>query len=182
MVTVGNYTTAAGNSVIAHLSVTNTSSASASDIEGMTFTIQIADGNGTTPKITSVDLLNNTIWSGHVTPPSIFPSAGGDQPQYQSLGLYTDIPGDYVDANGILANVTIDTTGASGGNYSIELVGTKTAGVDSTFLDFIGDTVPATFTPGSITVIVPEPSQNALPLLGIFSLFLSRKISLSSAK
>ncbi len=170
IVDVSSYSVTAGTPVVAQLTVSNSVDAAASDIEGMTFTVQLADGTGNAPKITSVDLLSGTIWAGHVSPGSIATPSGGDELQFQSRDLLTDNPGDYVDANGLLATVTFDTTGAAAGDYAIQLVGTMTPGSDSAFLDGLGNSLTTTFGEGNITITVPEPSGIALGLVGALAL------------
>ena len=70
----------------------------------MQFSIQIGDGSGLTPSITSIDLLTATIWAGLAS--TDWPADGGSDPQFASRAIFTDIPGDFVDANGRLATVT----------------------------------------------------------------------------
>lgn len=160
------YTVPPGSTVAAQFFVSNSDAAAASDVEGMTFTVQIADGLGTTPKIMALDLLAGTIWNGHVSVGSIFTPSGGNQLQYQSRDVLTDSPGDYVDANGLLGTAIIDTTGAISGDYIIKLVGTKTAGRDSAFLDSLGNIVPTTFGEGRISILVPEPNTKFFAVAG----------------
>ena len=167
IVNVGSYSVSAGTPIVAQLNVSNTSTAATSDIEGMTFTVQLAAGTGTAPKISSVDLLTGTVWTGHVSPINLTTPTGGNQLEYQSRDILTDTPGDFINANGLLATVTFDTTGAAAGSYAIKLIGTKTAGRDSVFLDGLGDPVTATFGQGNITVNVPEPSSVILGLIGL---------------
>jgi hypothetical protein len=166
VVTGSSYSVLAGTTVQAEFTVTNSSPAAASDIEGMTFTAQIASGIATAPKIVSLDLLSGTIWNGHASSGSIFTPTGGNQLQYLSCDLLTDKPGDFVDANGLLATVTIDTTGAAVGDYAIKLVGTKTAGRDSEFLDGFGNVIAANFGVATVTISVPEPSGATSLLYG----------------
>src|SRR5262249_28723611 len=155
-----------GAIVSAQFSVSNSSAPVESDIEGMTFTVQIDAGAGTAPKILSVDLVNGTIWNGHVSPANIVTPSGGNQLQYQSRDLLTDLPNDFVDANGLLATVKIDTTGAIPGSYTVKLVGTKTVGRDSDFIDGIGNSVAANFGSSLLTIAVPEPTGANYVLLG----------------
>lgn len=147
--------------------VTDSGDAALQDIEGMTFTIQIGGGTGSTPSILGIDMLSGTIWSGHVSPFNVIIPAGGAEPQFQSRSVITDVPGDYVDANGFLAIVTFDATGAAPGSYPILLTGTMEAGSDSVFYDGVGSVVPSTFQGGTLTVEVPAPSTAllALPML-----------------
>ncbi len=167
IVDVGSYSVTAGTPIVAHILVSNGSGTEVTGIEGMTFTVQIGDGTGNIPKITSVDLLTGTVWSDHVSPLNVSIPAGGDEFQYQSRDLLTDVPGEFVDVNGLLAVVTFDTTGIALGDYAIKLVGTKTAGRDSVFLNGFGEPVAATFGQGSISIVVPEPRGILLGLSGL---------------
>jgi hypothetical protein len=157
MVSVGDYTATTGELVTARLQVSNSSAAALTDVEGMDFLLQIAGGTGTTPKITSIDLLSGTVWFGHVSVESLNPPDGGDEPQFQARNVWTLQPGDFVDANGLLATVTIDTTGAPAGDYALKLIGTKSPNPDSAFLNGMGETVAASFANGKVSVFVPEP-------------------------
>lgn len=145
-------------------SVTGGQNSALEDIEGMVFTVQIGDGLGATPSMTSVDMLTGTIWSGHVSPANVIVPIGGDDPQFQSRSLFTDLPGDFVDANGILATVVFDTTGAAEGDYTVILTGTMDPGSDSQFYSGVGDPVAATFLTATLTV-TPIPAPAATPLL-----------------
>jgi hypothetical protein len=162
IVNVGSYNVAAGTPIVAQITVSNSAAASISDIEGMTFTVQLATGVGAAPKVTSVDLLTGTVWAGHVSAGSVFMPAGGDLPQYQSRDLLTDAPANFINANGLLATVVVDTTGAAAGNYDLKLIGTKTSGRDSAFLSGLGAVVQASFGQGLITVTVPEPTAQPI--------------------
>jgi hypothetical protein len=176
-VTGNSYNVAAGTPVTAQFLVSNSSLPTVSQIEGMTFTVQIGAGTNLAPSITSVDLLTGTIWSSHVTAGNITTPLGGNQLQYQSRDIITDLPSDYVDLNGLLATINIDTTGAMPGDYSIILTGTNTIGRDSEFLNGSGDPIQATFGVANLT-IVPEPSTlvlGTLAGLGLGALSLRRR-------
>jgi hypothetical protein len=151
-VAVGNHVVALGSSITTTIGVSNSDMPAASGIEGVVLTFQIDTGAGSTPSVSSIDLLTNTIWAGHVSAPFISTPAGGNLPQYQSRDLFTDTPGDVVDANGTLARVTLNTAGAPVGTYALKLTGTKTAGRDSAFLNAVGEAVAATFTNGTLTI------------------------------
>jgi hypothetical protein len=148
----GSYVVAQGSSLTTTVTVADSGAPADADIEGMVFTYQIDGGTGSVPSISSIDLLTNTVWTGHVSPGNVLVPAGGNLPQYQSRDLFTDAPGDFINANGTLARVTISAATAPLGTYNLKLTGTRTAGRDSTFLDGMGWTVPATFTGGTLTV------------------------------
>lgn len=180
IVSVSSYSVSAGIPVSAQFTVSNSSPVAASGIEGMTFTLQVADGLGATPKISSLDLLTGTIWAGHVSPANLTIPIGGNQSQYQSRDIFTDNAGDLVDANGLLATATFDTTGANPGDYLIKLVGTKTVGRDSVLLNGVGEVVPVTFGQGTITITqVPEPDTFILGLLGMCCLSRRKLIAMN---
>ncbi len=138
----------------AQLGVTDGGNAATEDIEGMTFTLQIGAGTGSTPSIGSMDFLTGTIWSGHVSADNIVPAAGGADPQFKSFTLLTDNAGDFVSANGILATATFNATNAALGDYTLKMVGTKDSGSNSQFTNGLGAAVPATFGDGMLTVVV----------------------------
>jgi hypothetical protein len=143
------------------ISVSDTDNAQTDDIEGMTFTLQIGSGTGSTPSIVGADLLTNTVWKGLVSGP-VYVSTGGNTPQFVSQDLITDNAGEYLgeynSPSGTLATFTVNTAGATPGNYSLLLVGTLDPGSDSQFIDGSGNTVPAVFNAGILTVqAVPEP-------------------------
>ena len=173
IVNVGSTSVGVGHTATIPITVSNTASAASSDIEGMTLTVQIADGTGTTPSIASVDLITGTVWAPAASPADVY-SAAGAEPQYVSLGILTDNAGEFINANGTLATITINTTGAVGANYAITLVGTMTPGDDSVFDNGLGATVPATFNAGQLTVLVPEPTVIGFPIL-IFAALARRR-------
>ena len=171
IVTVGNYTLAPGATLTIPLNVSDTAAAAAEDIEGMSFTVQLNNGIGSTPMILNVDLLSGTVWVGHsaiVTTPS-----GGNLLQFQSRSVMTGSAGDFISANGLLGSITFDATSAATGSYTILLVGTLSPANDSQFQDGLGEPVSATFGQGTLTVAVPEPA--CLSLLGLGGMMLWRR-------
>jgi hypothetical protein len=174
IVNVGSTSVGVGHTATIPITVSNTASAATSDIEGMTLTVQIAAGVGTTPSIASIDLITGTVWAA-ASAADVY-SAAGAEPQYVSLGILTDNTGEFINANGSLATLTINTTGAAGGNYAITLVGTMTPGDDSVFDNDLGATVPATFNAGQLTVLVPEPAMVCFPILAIAALARRRSV------
>jgi len=171
VVNLGHYTFAENSSHSVPFLVTDSGNAATEDIEGMTFTLQIASGTGTMPSVTAIDFLTSTIWTGHVSAANITAAAGGTEPQFQSYSLITDNAGDFVNANGTLANITFDTTNATPGDYSLKLIGTTDPGSDSQFTDGVGDPVTATFGSGTLTVTtVPEPAALGVIALAVLPL------------
>lgn len=177
IVNVGSTSVGVGHTASIPITVSDTDSAATDDIEGMTLTVQVAAGTGATPSIASVDLITGTVWAPAASAGDVY-SAAGSEPQYESLGILTDNAGEYINANGLLATVTINTTGAAGGNYAINLVGTMTPGDDSVFDNGLGATVPATFNAGQLTVVVPEPTMLCFPILAFAGLARRRAVRL----
>ena len=149
---MGHYYVVKESSLVTSLAVSDIGNPVTEDIEGMTFTLQIAAGTGASPSISSVNFLTSSIWTGHVSAANVF-SAAGSGPQFKSYTLITDNAGDYVNANGTLAAFGISATGAAAGNYSLKLTGTKSPGSDSQFTNGIGNSVAATFGSGTLTVV-----------------------------
>ena len=160
--------------VVENITITNSTTASDSDIEGMAFTFQIADGTGSAPKIVSIDFLSGTIWSGHVSVNPSPPAEGGNLNQYQVRDIFIDSPGDFVNANGLLATVTIDTTGAVPGVYALKLVGTSAPDRDTALTTGLGDPLPASFGQGTLTIAVPEPASAFMLGFGLFAYLFDR--------
>jgi uncharacterized protein (DUF2141 family) len=149
-VTLGRYTLAHGASASFQIDVSDSHPAAAQDIEAMNFALQIGNGLGSTPSISSIDLSTGTIWAGHgavVDSPS-----GGVQPQFQAWSVTTGSAGDYVTANGVLATITLDAAGAAPGNYILRLTNTIAPGWDTSFLSGNGDSLAATFATGLLTI------------------------------
>jgi hypothetical protein len=137
----------------AAVTVTDGGDAATEDIEGMTFALQISAGIDSTPSISSVDLLTNTIWSGHVSASNVNPAGDVANPQFKLFSIITNNAGEYVSANGTLATATLNTTGAMLGDYTLKLIGTKYPGSDSQFTNGLGNPVAATFGSSTLTVV-----------------------------
>lgn len=123
-------------------------------VSGVNFNIQVADGGPETggsidgPVITGLDILTGTIFaasnSGSVNPEAL---AGLDYPQWESRTTLT--AGGTVAASGLLATVTLDTTGFSAGQSFDLIMGGPTALNGPT--DFAGLT--AVITNGLINLV-----------------------------
>jgi hypothetical protein len=137
------------------LGVSDNGNASAEDIEGMTFTLQIGAGIGSAPSIGAVDFLTNSIWTDHVSAGNVSNAAGGNEPQFKSFSLITNNFGEFVNANGNLASFGFNGAGAALGDYPLKIVFTKDAGSDSQFFSGLGTNVTATFGNGILTVVAP---------------------------
>ena len=174
IVNLDNHSVAPGTIVVENIIVTDSTAAVESDIEGMAFTFQIAEGAGSAPKIVSIDFLDGTIWSGHVSAANLFNPEVGNLYQYQAWDVHIDLAGDYVNANGLLAKVTIDTSGAAPGNYALKLVGTSVAGGDTTLGTGMGEIAPASFGQGTLTIDVPEPASAFMLGFGVFAYLFDR--------
>jgi len=132
-------------------------------LAGEDFVVQLADGNGTAPKITGVDLIHGTIFDGNNDNQRNF--TGGNFPQAQGWGTATD-PNNaaaFVDDNGTLATITIDTMGVNSGTFAFSIGAGSTRLGPTAFFDDKANTITAAITDGTITV--PEPSS--VGLLGL---------------
>lgn len=135
-------------------------------VEGLDFNVQIGDGgaalNGITvaPVITSVDLLTGTIFAGNNT----------GQVDLATLPLFdastTTTAGGTVAASGLLATLTIDTTGFFGGSWPLELGATNNGPTDFALIS-------ASITDGTISI--PEPAGMLLFFFGATILLLARR-------
>jgi hypothetical protein len=155
VVNLGHQFVRVGGSQSVAILASDSGDAAAQDIEGMTFTLQIGAGTGSAPAIGAVEFLASTIWTGHVSPANVLPSLGVTDPQLKSFTLLTDAAGNFVNANGALANITFQALTAAPGDFSIKLTGTNDLGSDSQFTSGLGAAVPATFTAGTLTVVAP---------------------------
>jgi len=150
----------AGQEVLIHVQGTP----GVDDVQGITMNVQIADGfpdvPGSTedgPNITAIDL---------VGPGTVFGSVGNtgqnDIEQREQIWVVATSTGSgTVLADGLLARLTIDTSGwfAADGPWELKLLDTFAS--DTNFAP--GQVVP-TVLPG--TILLPEPSALALVLVG----------------
>lgn len=168
IVSIGSYTMAPNSTATFAIPVSDTGSAVSENIQGMIFTLQIASGTGSTPSITSVDFLSNTVWSSSISQP--VPENSGHTAQFVSYDPLTDGTANplYISANGTLANVTFNTAGAaSGTNYSLIMTGFSNTDDNSNFLNgSLGNvgTSSVVFQSGTLHVLsaVPEPTMGFL--------------------
>lgn len=131
--------------------------------------VQIGDGgtfNGgvnTKPVFQNVDVVTGTIFAGgngaHPDP------SNSSHPLIWVDGTST-LTGSSVQANGLLATLTVDTTGVSAGTFPLLLSGvaSKFGGFTTDLIDAnstTGAPIPLTITNGSITVASPEPTSLA---------------------
>ncbi|MDY7010416.1 MAG: PEP-CTERM sorting domain-containing protein [Planctomycetota bacterium] len=124
----------------------------AGSVQGLEFNVRI--GGGTSgPIFEDVDILTGTIFDGNntgVNPGSYI------NPRDAYLGT-TTVSGSAL-TDGLLATLTIDTTGLFEGQYSLSLIDTLEGRTN-----FAG--VSADITDGSI-IIIPEPTSLVLMLVG----------------
>ena len=131
-------------------------------VSGVNFNLQIGDGGpeagGTPgPVFTNLDLTDNTIFQFDYSDPV----DTGSIPQLLTWYVLTQNSGDHVAAEGLLATVTIDTTGFFDGTWAFHIADTLNGATN--FTD--GGAIPGTLRDGSMTV-VPEPSSIGLLLAG----------------
>jgi hypothetical protein len=154
-----------------------------SQVAGEDFFAQIGDGgtfnNGvnTRPVFSNVDILTGTIFTGNNTGATMDP--GGPESAHPLIWVDgTTTNTGTVPDGGLLATLTIDTTGISSGTFPLLLSGVGSSltpgGFSTRLLDGSAVPVALTINNGSITISdVPEPV--ALPALGaIACLFLPR--------
>ena len=145
-------------------------------VSGLNLFAQVGDGGpelidfglpaGTDgPEITNVDLKTGTIFEAIPDPQTM---ALGS-PQVANFFIAISAPGGSVPADGLLATLTIDTTGFSSGTWDLLFSGVlpDLGGFDS---DFAGVAADDIFN-GTITV-VPEPAAIALASLGMIAFLL----------
>ena len=124
-------------------------------VQGMNFEVQIADGGpqagGTRlgPKITHVDILTGTIFAKNNTGQY----GGSIVPQVYEANTVTAKGATL--ALGLIATITVDTTGFNGGVFPLLLTGTLNGNTDFTVL-------PAVVTNGTITIIPPPPPKGSI--------------------
>ena len=152
------------------LLVSNSTAAATQNIQGLDFRVQIANGLGTAPKITNVDIVTGTIFAGNNT--GQFTPTGGSFAQAQARSTTTN--SGFIDANGKLATITIDTTGVSSGTFTLNVGPGSTRLGPTVFVDGLGNTITPTITDGTIVIQTPEPASASLLGLGALGLLLRR--------
>ena len=138
-------------------------------VEGLNFLLQIGDGgaalggeDGSAPSIMDVDVTTETIFDGNNNGDSIVENT------IQYWEIKTTTVAGVVDADGTLANITVDTTGFFSGGFDLKLAQI----LDRFDTDFAG--VSATITNGQVTII-PEPIAAVFLSVGGFALFSRRR-------
>jgi hypothetical protein len=146
----------------------------ADPVAGLDLFVQVGDGgafnNGadTKPVITAIDVTNGTIFAGNNTGQAIDPTQAS-HPLIWATGTTT--AAGTVAASGLLATLTIDTTGFTGDSFRLLLtnVAANTTGpFDTQLTTATGGVAPGTVS-GTTTVPVPEPAPVVLlaPLLAL---------------
>ena len=133
------------------------------NVQGADVEVQIADGGPAAggkvsgPKITHVDVLTNTIFAknnnGQAGVGSIVP---------QVFEATTLTASGTVKALGLLATITVDTTGFTGGVFPLLLTGTLNGNTDFTL-------IPANVSNGTITLLPPPPPPKGSVSGNVFS-------------
>lgn len=144
-------------------------------VQGLVFYAQSGDGGpeladaglppGTDgPAITAVDLKTGTIYAA-VADEAVDP---GSLPQVAIRSLPISASGVTVTAEGLLATLTIDTTGLTGGTFDLRLNGVlpfdDIGGPFTTTFEAGGQPVIPQINNGSITIAIPEPAFAAVAL------------------
>ena len=134
-------------------------------VAGINFFLEV--GGGTSgPAITSVDLVNGTIFDGN----TLGQSNNGPVNTRQAAEGTLTLSGT-VTADNTLARVVFDTTGITTGSFGLEL--DTTIGT-TTFLDSGGGAIATSLTSGTIN-IVPEPASMAVLGIGSLALLTRRR-------
>jgi uncharacterized repeat protein (TIGR01451 family) len=124
-------------------------------VQGTNVEVQIGDGGAafggqSGPVITSVDVLHGTIFATNNSGQS---GTGSIVPQIFEATTTTKVGA--VLASGLLATITVDTTGFNGGSFPLLLSGTLNGNTD-----FAG--IAARVNNGSITIIPPPPPKGSI--------------------
>lgn len=134
-------------------------------VSGLDLKVQVADGGPAAggivvgPRITAVHLVNGTIFEGNAT------AQQTDLPFPQLATASVHTLSGTVPADGVLAYVTIDSTGFTTGSWPVLLAGTAAGDTD------LAGT-PAQITNGSLS---PTPGSGILSFLGLGGLLLLRR-------
>jgi hypothetical protein len=126
---------------------------------GIDLYLYVADGNSG-PLLTEVDVVGpGTLFFGNANPQIDF-GPPFTAPGREVVAITTTLSG-FVGPNGVVANVTVDTTGVAPGDYILSLSTPNFGGSDLPPFGF-----PATNLVDGILRVVPEPSS---VVLGIFA-------------
>lgn len=134
--------------------------------DAATLKFQVDDGlnGGNAPAITAVDAITGTPWS----PAGGFQNVQTGQAEYWDVrvfanffsGQHASLPAEGLS---LLATVTFDTTGLTGGSWSFRMAGLDVDPINSKFELTGGGTYFPTTTAGTVSISpVPEPETVAL--------------------
>ena len=150
-----------------------TSTGNDPQVDGLEFDIQVGDGGAalggtdTGPVISSIDLVNGTIFAGgSQANPSASPLAA------QST---VDLNGGLVTASGLIAKVTFDTTGMNTALTEPLKFDNVAGSFNTHFVDANGAALATTINDGTISIVTPEPASAALFAIGAAGLLLIRR-------
>ncbi|MGF1632981.1 MAG: hypothetical protein ACFCVE_03950 [Phycisphaerae bacterium] len=138
--------------------------AGALGIEGVDLAVQLADGLASTPAIVSLQL-GDSLTSDVAT--IVLTPAGGETAQFVARNVFTLVPGAFIDPQGVLATLVIDTAGAPEGEYDIRLFSTAEPGSKTAFFNGFGEEIEAELGGGVLNVVIPEPA--GLSVLGLLA-------------
>lgn len=162
------------------LYISNTDS-SALLADAATLKFQLDDGvaGAGVPRITGIDAITGTPWA----------SAGGFQVSQTAQDEYWDVrvfanflAGQHATLPGsgstLLATLTVDTTGVSGGSWSFRMAGLDVDAVDTKYEVSGGGTLFPTASVGAVNIaVVPEPEAVAcLTALGLAGMTTWRRL------
>jgi hypothetical protein len=138
-------------------------------LQNVNLSVQIGDGGPELggvidgPSLSNIDIFAGTIFDGNntgrasLTPDGVLTSQVGYEGTTTATGFVT--------GNGLLATITLDTTGWDGGVFDLRLTGTHNG--DTSFANATATgLLPVSITNGTITV-VPEPATVTMMLLGV---------------
>jgi hypothetical protein len=126
------------------------------DVAGLIFTVQIDDGAGSTPSITAISLIDQTVWQ--YQDPTELPPLSPADPQLSTLSLISNpfaLP-----TSGWLARVTFSAIGAPLGDHTLRFVNTNDLGNDSALLDNLGNEIPGVSFNNALLRIVAIPEMS----------------------
>ena len=129
------------------------------NIEGLGLIQLVNGGVGPAPVITAVDILGPGTIFGSVANTGMGLFGPPSDPPSLAPAVFTSTASGTVLANGILAHVTVDTTGIPGGNYAWTLTNPDIGPTDFGLDLATGELIFPTVIDGVLFVESPEPSS-----------------------